>query len=463
MKLKLFKQSGQTLVIIAIAAIALVGVVGLAVDGSAKFSDRRHAQNAADTAALSAALVKANGLAAGKTETVCSTASGYTNSAFCLDIIDAAWDRAEENGYKGLLPDSVDVYSPPISGPYYNQSSYVQVIITSYVDTYLARVVGVRRTKNTVEAVSYLYKGGPLFGGASLISVNPSPGCPTSGGVPGGGSVDIGGNGTVNLDGGGIFVNSDETCGYVQTSCGLTLNITNGGKILTAGSPVYMKDKTNGADCNTSNPPAIDITQKQYVIPDDIYMPAEPVECSQTAYAYDLGGDKWRITPGYYTIFPHQEINGGHGGKKVDIVMDHGVYCVDGDVEWNGNIFNSLDGTSGVTIYIKSGNSFSFRIDSDIELYADGSPDYDNFLIIVNGSPSNIESCEINGGDYLSMNGMIYAPYCDVTINGNSTSLSDFHAQVLGWNLKVDGGSTINFKYDPNYVPVLKRRVGLMR
>jgi type II secretory pathway pseudopilin PulG len=465
MKARLFKQSGQALVIIAIAAVGLFGIVGLAVDGSAKFSDRRHAQNAADTAALAAALTKANGLAAVPPEidSICKTPVEPTTSDFCLDIIYAAWDRAVENGYDGLLPDSVDVYSPPISGPYINNASYVQVIITSYTNTYFARVLGIRQTKNTVEAVALADEGGPLFGGASLISVNPSPGCPTNAGVPGGGSVDIGGNGTVNLDGGGIFVNSDETCGYVQTSCGLTLNITNGGKILTAGSPVYMKDKTTGSDCNTSNAPAKDTTQKQYVVPDDIYMPDEPAECKQTAYAQDLGGNKWRITPGYYTIFPHQEINGGHGGKKVDIVMDHGVYCVDGDVDWNGNIFNSLDGTSGVTIYIKSGNSFSFRINSTIKLHADGSPEYDNFLIIVNGSPSNIESCQIDGGNYLSMNGMIYAPYCDVTINGDSTSNSEFHAQVLGWNLKVNGGSTINFKYHPDYVPVLKRKVGLMR
>jgi hypothetical protein len=469
MKTTLFKQSGQALVIIAIAAVGLFGIVGLAVDGSAKFSDRRHAQNAADTAALAAALTKANGLAAvpPQIDSVCSTVSGYTNSTFCLDIIDAAWDRAEENGYDGLIPDSVDVYSPPISGPYINNASYVQVIITSYTNTYFARVMGIRQTKNTVEAVALADEGGPLFGGASLISVNPSPSCSNNAGVPGGGSVDVGGNGTVNLDGGGIFVNSDEVCGYVQTSCGLTLNITNGGKILSAGSSIYMKDKTTGSDCNTSNPPATDTTQKQYVIPDDIYMPDEPIECGQTSSAYptygDPNGDDWTITPGLYDIFPQQNINGGHGGKKVRIIMEPGVYCVDGDVDWNGNIFQSLDGTSGVTIYIKSGHSFNFRIDSDIYLNASNSGDYENFLIIVDGTPTNITSCQINGGDYLSMNGMIYAPYCDVTINGNSTSLSDFHAQVLGWNLKVDGGSTINFKYDPDYVPVLKRKVGLLR
>ncbi|HMD81065.1 MAG TPA: pilus assembly protein TadG-related protein [Anaerolineales bacterium] len=59
----LFSESGQTLVIIAFAAVILFGFAALAIDGSIVFSDRRHAQNAADTAALDAALSKTRGRA----------------------------------------------------------------------------------------------------------------------------------------------------------------------------------------------------------------------------------------------------------------------------------------------------------------------------------------------------------------------------------------------------------------
>ena len=51
-------EKGQALILITLAAIGLFGFAALAVDGSAIFSDRRHAQNAADTAALDAALAK---------------------------------------------------------------------------------------------------------------------------------------------------------------------------------------------------------------------------------------------------------------------------------------------------------------------------------------------------------------------------------------------------------------------
>jgi uncharacterized membrane protein len=60
MRPKLLTENGQALILVALAAVGLFATVGLAIDGSAKFSDRRHAQNAADNAALTAALALVN-------------------------------------------------------------------------------------------------------------------------------------------------------------------------------------------------------------------------------------------------------------------------------------------------------------------------------------------------------------------------------------------------------------------
>src|SRR6476619_7459670 len=57
MKPKL-QERGQALIMVALAVVGLFGFTALAIDGSRVFSDRRHAQNAADTAALAAALSK---------------------------------------------------------------------------------------------------------------------------------------------------------------------------------------------------------------------------------------------------------------------------------------------------------------------------------------------------------------------------------------------------------------------
>src|SRR5512140_2510800 len=49
-------EKGQALVLIALAAVGLFAFAALAIDGSRVYSDRRHAQNAADTSALAGAL-----------------------------------------------------------------------------------------------------------------------------------------------------------------------------------------------------------------------------------------------------------------------------------------------------------------------------------------------------------------------------------------------------------------------
>src|SRR5512133_2055945 len=158
---KSLTERGQALILITFAAIALFAITGLAIDGSNKFSDRRHAQNAADAASLAAALTKANGLTAGKTDSTCSTDPSWTNTTFCEDIIQSAWDRAANNGYDGMLSNNVEVYSPPISGPYIGLTPYIQVIITSNVNTYFMRVLGIDQTQNIVQATALAGKEGP--------------------------------------------------------------------------------------------------------------------------------------------------------------------------------------------------------------------------------------------------------------------------------------------------------------
>src|SRR5512139_3941755 len=91
-------ERGQALILIAFAAIALFAITGLAIDGSHKYSDRRHAQNAADTAAMAAALAKAR-----------------SDPHWDLEGL----DRALANGYDDdHVSNDVEIYNPPISGIY---------------------------------------------------------------------------------------------------------------------------------------------------------------------------------------------------------------------------------------------------------------------------------------------------------------------------------------------------------
>src|SRR5512132_2846352 len=101
------REKGQALILIALAAIGLFAFSALAIDGSRVFSDRRHAQNAADTAALAAALSKIRADPPSTGDAVAVT---------------AGLSRAESNGYNNTNS-VVEVHNcsesglnPPCSG-----------------------------------------------------------------------------------------------------------------------------------------------------------------------------------------------------------------------------------------------------------------------------------------------------------------------------------------------------------
>ncbi|HSG42627.1 MAG TPA: Tad domain-containing protein [Anaerolineales bacterium] len=441
MKSKKLAERGQALIIIALAGIALVAIVGLAIDGSNKFSDMRHAQNAADTAVLAGALSMVNGDTAWKVN---------------------ALDRALSNGYdNNLTTNTVEVYScnetGSSCGPYAGQSNYVQVIINSYVNTFFARVIGVDQTHNRVQAVSITREGGALAEGAMIISYDPDPNCSTGG--EGGYSLLINGTAEVNLWGGGLLLNSDEVCGFKIPNCA-DLNIHSG----SINSVADNIDIPEG--CTLIPPPDTNIDPSSAImIPDDVRWPDVPPECNTPATAYNNppGSNTWHITPGAYTDFPQSTLNGDIVGNKKDIVMDSGVYCVSKDIKWSGNTFDSLDGSSGVTIYMKSGADFSLNLDSPITLNAPTSGDYQGYLVIQEGTHTDIGSCIINGGGYLDINGLIYAPYCDFTINGQAGETAQINAQIVGWTIKINGNNAINFNYDPSNEVIISSQVGLMK
>jgi hypothetical protein len=355
--------------------------------------------------------------------------------------------------------------SPGDCGYYDGNPNYVQVVIVSYVDTYFARVIGINRTVNSVQAVALAKKGGPLGDGAMIMSYDPDPSC-GGGGGSGGGSVDVSGSGTLNLFGGGIFLNSGEICGYNAPNCP-DINISGGAAINSVAGVDNIDQKELGPSCPYPPVPE-NHNADPVIIPDDIEMPSEPVECSYMATAYQTGTDEWHITPGYYSDFPQETLNGNDPlklvGNKKDIIMDPGIYCVGEDIHWSGQTFTSLNGSSGVTLYLKSGADFDFNINSPITLYASHSgSDYDGYIIIHRGTYPSIGSCTVNGGAYLDMEGTIYAPYCNITVNGGSNPEAEINAQLVGWDIKLNGNNIINFHYDPSKTAKTKRQVGLMK
>ena len=75
----------------------------------------------------------------------------------------------------------------------------------------------------------------------------------------------------------------------------------------------------------------------------------------------------------------------------------------------------------------------------------------------------SLENCTINGGSYLDVNGTIFAPYCNITINGDNSTDSLFNAQIIGWDIKLNGNNALNFNYNPGINAENKQKIGLMK
>jgi hypothetical protein len=459
MKLRLFKERGQALILIALAGIALFGIAGLAIDGSAKFSDRRHAQNAADTAALAAALKMAR-----------------DPSANCAPSVPQwkcdALNRALENGYDNdLASNTVQVYNPPTSGTFsdcsdvhFDCNDYVQVIITSHIDTWFMRVLGFQQTTNVVQAVASKLSSNDVYniGGDAVVALAPD-GC----------ALMSQGNTTLTVIGGGMFSNSDDsTCSFKKDTCAgsTTVDADTSG---TQGTITMV----GGASINTGCPPDAGLSPaggQQIPFPPPYTEIPEPDECSTPGGKTNTSSTT-TLTPGYFDKIP------GNGGTWKDtVILTPGVYCVGTEIRTNANEILKVNGTTfgvgpGVFIYIKSGGSFTFNGGSGVQLWGINQPQvdadsdlepYNGFLLYVapnyaSGTPA---TCTINGHTGDGFMGSIYAPYCNITINGTSGA-TGFQSQLVGYTVKFAGGSNVTLNYNASSAPVFEipLQVGLSR
>src|SRR5687767_15145748 len=112
------RESGQALIVIVFAILGLFGITALAVDGGNAFLETRRAQNAADSAALGAALARIRG----------------------ADWVAVAYAVAADNGFDNDgVSNSVVVNSPPVDGPNEGNIEYIQIIISVNIPTTFAK------------------------------------------------------------------------------------------------------------------------------------------------------------------------------------------------------------------------------------------------------------------------------------------------------------------------------------
>ena len=160
-------EQGQALILIVFAIIGLLGITALTIDGGNAYSDRRHAQNAADTAVLAAARAIIRGESWKPAALSIASANGYVDSD---DTIASSSTSANVEVYQcDELDAAVDC------GVYDGDPEHIQVKITSLVNTYFAPVVGIQNLTNVVQAVAKVIPGdySEMFDGNAVVGLAP--------------------------------------------------------------------------------------------------------------------------------------------------------------------------------------------------------------------------------------------------------------------------------------------------
>jgi Flp pilus assembly protein TadG len=421
-------ERGQALVLIVFGMVGLIGATALAIDGGGAYSDRRHAQNAADTAVMAAGLTKIRN----PTDWSLAEAAGLL--------------RAADNGYdnNGTTND-VHVYectdaasSCTLPAGATDPENYVQVTIRSTIPTYFARVVGVPQVTNGVQAMARAVPSVPTpwFGGQALVAL--MPGC------KGGGWPDdpftVGGTGLTVVNGSGVFVNSN--CANAFTS-------SNNATLTSSGGTCVVGGVVGGG---TIVPPADDYCGTP-VDPLAYQMPGiNAGSCTTNGSIIDTGGNNYVASPGNYAgSFPNVSPAG-------TLKLQPGIYCLN-----NGGGALALSGTWDITTDVNSngffddpGEGVAFYVPNGSVTFNGGSNVHiaplngtgtgaDGYLFVL--PATNTSTVKLTGGNGSLFVGTILAPASLVTLEGNNATIG-FDCQVMGYAIKITGGGTIDITYD---------------
>ncbi|NUQ85241.1 MAG: hypothetical protein HUU11_11055 [Anaerolineales bacterium] len=489
-------QRGQALILIAFGIVALVGFTALAVDGGRVFSDRRHAQNAADTSALAAALSYIREYTDTYATTYASTgnetqAKSAAETAAKSQAVSAGLDRASSNQYQTDSDSTVTVeFCDEVAGtdpckdlpPGAKPKEYIRVTIVSDVPMTFARVLGRPFVTNRVEAVTRVVipdspPGPPM--GAGLVAVNHDPinkclimngtaniymhGSGVSVHCTGAEALFLNGNlnlildedaqvsGCTNYPAPGPTVTGDINCNVVQDTL----------------------DESDFAHYPTDQPPPVCTTPRTQSNPMQPGYYNSPVTISSTT----------TFAPGDYCFNADFSIIGGSsisGTGTVKMVLSRNLSLPNGSV----NTFDGLEiyvansnftvkgvlNTNRLRFFASGTGNFSVNngtlTSDDAYLYsARGNFDFGSTSVINITAPltgdfagilihkpwDNTTPFTLEGTPNTDFTGLILMPHSDVTINGSSGF--ELHGQVIGYTIKVNGDGNLDIYYESTVPP----------
>jgi Flp pilus assembly protein TadG len=421
--INLNSEKGQAIIYLVLGIVVFLGFVALAIDGGMVLADRRDAQNATDASALAGASAAAQKLLGLDDEfvdpaTVYADCRGDQLSPAKNDAEVAAKGRATSNNYTIIETNTPDVpntvYVECGIDDYNNPFMDVSVEISKTTTTSFLQVLVPHATlTNSMKSVARLHTATTYGEGSAIVALNPSDKCSMETGAG------FSGNTLVNIFGGGIFTNG-------------------------------CLDGKGSADVNVEHPYHISYWYDNYS--DGVFdPPPTPV-------------NDHRLSPPIVNLTPDDcNQNGAKSVASLPEELTPGLWCVTDSkgVKITGGTYTGTD----VTIYILNGD---LKITGgSVNLFApvkdDDDPDkplnnaYYGLLFYV---PNGL--VDLTGNNDSTYQGSILAPNDDITVNGNGTS-DCFHSQLIGYNVKLNGTSLFEIRYDPNENLNLSATIDLYR
>lgn len=401
-------ERGQVLVLVVLGMVALMGITALVVDGGNVFLDRRQAQNAADSAAMASALARVRG----------------------ENFVQRANEVAASNGYNNDgASNNVQVYSPPIEGGHVGDIEYIQIIITSRVDTYFGGIIGRDFIINRVSAVTRTKTPelAELIYGYAVVSLAPTSDCDNQK------SFWLHEEATLDITGGGVFINSNNPdCALLQQGNG-SIRIRDGYPITIVGGASIQKPQLL-----TPYPPSTGRTPIPYPPP---FMPPK-VGCNKVAEISETGTSM--SAGAWEEDFPPPDVR----------ELGKGVYCV------NNFIADSGVHLSGGNVTFVVAGELRWGAGATLDLSPPKKGDLAGLLVYV--PIDNHNKIVLNAGAGSAISGTILAPGATVYINGND-SREGFHSQIIGFRIVAKGNSNVVIKYrdEQNYDAITMPEVEL--
>ncbi len=435
-----YRRPSKALVVFALLAPVLLGMLGLVLDGGLMASAHRQTQNAADAAALAAAmdLFRGRGVAS-------ATASATTYV----------------QNYNGLASASVTLNSPPSTGPYAGNNQFVEVVVSYTVNTLLIQIL---RMNNTQSVSARAVAGWePVTAGEGVGVLDPNPSGNTG--------LSVSGNGTTLKVKGRIVVNATDANAAATASNGTVVKAV---KIEVVGG---VNNPANFQPYNTGDPSPL--TTGALPEPDPLINLGTPMVGASGFFNRDLGSPS--VTNGGASGLVLPNTSGG-GVTTLNPGIYHSIDIKGGTVNLNPGIYvlQQPSGGGGANILSITGGTVTgtggvmfYNTGSDYNPNT-GSPDLNDGTatpsppggtkfggININGATASINLSPLTTGDFAGMlfyqrrwntqtvkitssgslqfGGTLYNKWGKFDVTGGGT----YDAQFIAGSMSLSGGASL--------------------